>query len=320
MFNRRNTATSWRFKVDGVNDIDNTVNLIFETVGRPVKNTSLFYTLNLLEANKVQRAKIDYNMLKNRLSDGLFYYGIYAITHELSNAGAYDLEVDGRTMSIYDILTSPDIDSSQVIRDNVRMYDLSNPRIADDILLDLTPDLFGKFTQPKQKYTRDDVTKTLLAVERNIGGVSQPYQYIQTMSELFSDDILFSDTMAGTYGGNAWGSICKHLLGKKTTPKAIWIDSSLGIEHNGNIWLDKIMLTDEEINKVLNMLGVTASEFMRDNGLKDEKEELSVMIYSNVFRELLDAKREGDIEGLFDIAVTFTDEILVNLNRLRRRV
>lgn len=308
------------YNASGVSDIPQIADLVLETAGRPVKSLSLFYSLNLLDANMVQRVKLDYNMLQNKLSDGFFYYGLYALVSELSNMGNIEIDVDGDSVRLLEVLDDNKYESEVIIREQVKKWGISNPRLADRILLYLSPELFGFYTEPGQLADRDLLIDAFNILERTVNGITEPFEFAQTMKELFADDRLHINSMAGTFGGEAWSKIAGHLVSKKNTPDVIWIDTSFGIEHNGNGWLDKVTIVDKEVDKVVPLMKEKDITVVREDGFRDLRREKITTIRVNVLRMLLDTKFEGNQEELFDWAVLFTDEIIVNLNRLKRRV
>lgn len=285
------------------------VDLVWDTIGHPVRSAALFYSLYyLVEIEGFEPAAFDFKQLRERLSEGFYWYGILAITGEIGNlSSAYTLE--GRHVGvILDGLVELDPED---LREHVRQ------QVGEEAVevFEVAPEL----TTDGSRATNDQV---LQAAEARFGAVSDPEDYINLVHNVFRQTPSGDETpglrtgWSSGYNGPAWVAICEHLLRRDELSDTAWVDQSWSIEHNNSGWIDKTDFAGDDGDQ--NFAIVEQLDLTRFDDPRAQAPRSSEVVHA--VQRILDDAQEGDAEQLLEWLGYFGGDVGFNYLEARRAV
>ena len=275
------------------------VELISGGAAEPLVNTSNFYTLYYLTRVKdVEELSTELDRFSSKLKDAYGAYGYYAVTRELMNTGAFFPAYPPQLKREYRLQTGVDVDENLVtffdINDNM---DLGREEISTSIadfnnLSAYAERVLGSMQSLAKsgvgvaRHSESDVEK-IITVANNNNLYESPVDFFKACEEIFEMEEAWSDQMSGSWGGENWAAAARFMRQEGLTDVS-WLDQCFAIQHNSNVWMDKLELTDDEER----LLEVLPSEFEYAPGGQ-----------VTLLNRVLDKAREGDMEEVFAIAV-----------------
>lgn len=285
-------------------------NSTYNTACRPIRSTSLFYSLYYLtEIEGDDRAAYDLSRITNELHEGFYLYGLLTSFRESVNSGA---------MLFYE---------------GYALADLTNEEKLEFLGRHVAPqykeDLFKLMTNRHKAGggivdSVRDVMTYMARIERHFHGISEDERWIDNLEQFFSigRNDLNMQAMVGAhetgwadiFGGDGWANVCSHLKRRKEYPKTMWVDQSFAIEHNAGNWFGKFNYDSQDRQNCIDTL--TKEEVQQTIGHKiTSKEELMV---GEVHQWLMDQNHDENMGPLFRLAANYSDEIEFDMARYAR--
>lgn len=301
--------------------ISRITDVVFDTVGRPLKSASLFYALYYaVEIEGVQEAAFDFKQLRERQSLGFWWYGTFSMAAEFANAcERYFIVGDGLLLA----------DMGPSIREHAEEFLFPD----DEDMAAAANLLMQRACQLKE-----------LTTQRNLVGYEQLFDWIRARHadgwfdglgpwveiarDMFqampqggtSPGTMRRDDKTGwsvNFNGPAWVAIGNLLLRRGELSDTAYVDQCWALEHNNRHWFDKIDAPVEGPDEAATRAVLPAT---RDSPI-DRSNVLGATI------EVLDANREGDMATVFAAATEYQrtgiapgQPLGVNLRRVARDV
>lgn len=265
-------------------DVEGAFNTMVDTIGQPVRSSSLFYTYYYLnEIEDVSEVAADLSRMEIKLHDGFYYYGIMSVFKEIVHAGAKtSVVIEGDEIAIRRARS----------RHKRKFWEL----IEDETPRELDPQYIHELLTMKGEPIRmlstnlTDIKQMLQYGDKNVGILGNPEKFIKSARFIFDGPLTWGDE----FGGESWASICDVLLSRDEHTKTTWVDLCWSVEHNSGNWLNKIEPTDDELEMARKITGYDVSE-VSDSGM-------DFVVQDELLEKVLDAKREGDFSEVFPIA------------------
>jgi len=192
---------------------DKAVRIFYPVISRPVRYCSLFYSLYYLYVIKGNtELKKLYTDIVSALYDAFYYYGIYTVARELRH-----------------------------IHDNF---------YYDEYISEASPSVTGltiinffknrEYIHVETHYK--PVKKFCNLIDANLKAFSKPSPFLSAAYSIFSNHGYWYPG----YGGEAYAKIAKIIQSRSSTTPVIFIDTCWNIQHNTEIWLNKVTAADEE--------------------------------------------------------------------------
>lgn len=296
------------------------VDAVFETIGSPVKSSSLFYALYyLVEVEGVSEAALDFKRLREQQDTAFFWYGLVTAANELAHLED-NFYIEGVNLVQFEHMR-PDKNAAEWFVDELEIEGDDRQTVVLDYIGHL--DEFTPFDQDAR------MTRTLRNVDDLFGVIEDPQGFIRNVRWFFET---LPHTESGRsyvsknretgwvhgFDGPAWVGICDHLLRRGELSATAFVDTSWSIEHNNGNWFNKLVFnrTPAELDAIIDVLGL-------DVEVGKPEESWRYITNGDVLRgtaAVLDLARDGPTSRLFDVAEYFTRDLDVNLRHLRRQL
>lgn len=301
-----------------LDEIERITDVVFSTVGRPLKSASLFYALYwLVEIEGVTEAAFAFKRERERQSIGFWWYGTFSMASEFSNASSRYFIV-GEPIS--NILNLDRVDLS--ITEHAREFLFPD----DDVMGPAAEELLLRVQDLRQFTVQRDLagyTNTYIQLRNQLEG--DRFRDLGPWNEIARDlfqvmpatnkgpDLIVSNEETGwglNFNGPAWVGIGNHLLRRDDLSDTAWVDQSWAVQHNNRAWFDKIDFG----------IGFEGPDEAAVRAIKPNVQRVRARDVGDAALALLDANLEGDMETVFEAAVEYDQKVEgINLRRLARQ-
>lgn len=250
--------------------MDKIVRDFFDSFYLPQHHLCLYYTYYILKLKGNTDFDFEFRELENKLYKDFYNYGIFACIKELRHfLGTFHFtykEPELETVEITDYIKhTHDKQQSITLKPgfNKLITDVSNCVGIDvkDIHKIINIDRMYEYAivnynnrnidEKENKIIRD--TEFLYLIEKYFGYFTRPDNILKIASKSFNitKDNKSTCKWSEQYGGEAWGSIAKTMISRSNLiSKTIFVDTCWSLQHNTNLFLDKVYCYDCEGNSL----------------------------------------------------------------------
>lgn len=252
--------------------MDKIVRDFYDSFYFPHHHLCLYYTYYILKLKENHDFDFEFRELENKLYKDFYNYGIFACIGELRHFIEtfhfiyYTEERYKKTKGINDYITNTcNTKEETIFKLGFKKFtsDISECVGIDvkDIYKIINIDKMYQYTQilynnrnideKENKITKD--IEFLYLIEKYFGYFTRPDNILKVALKSFniSKENKIKCRWSESYGGEAWGSIAKTMLSRNNlVSKTIFVDTCWSLQHNTNLFLDKVYCYDCEDNSL----------------------------------------------------------------------
>lgn len=228
----------------------------------------LYYTYYILKLKGNTDFDLEFRELEDKLYRDFYNYGIFAVIKELRHfLGTFHFtyrEPERETIEINSYIKYPNditqplsfkpefkkvvTDISKCVKIDVKdIYKIIN---IDEIHKNIQSRYNNRNIDNKENLIIRD-TEFLYLIEKYFGYYTRPEFILKVAVKAFSitKDNLSTCRWSESYGGEAWGTIARTILHRKTTTsKTIFVDTCWSLQHNTSLFINKVYSQDGSQN------------------------------------------------------------------------
>ena len=269
------------------------VKQFYGVISQPVRYASLFYTYYyLVEVENIRELRRDFEKIIDELWVAFYNYGIYSVGRELQQHvyGELRLETTFLDMEV-------EYAASEMDKYLITVYP-SMKTVERGKTIELYIFFYREFKQAGPIITTKDfeaIKKFCMTADIYTSMFRRPSTFLQYAYNLFNLPHIEGDFYGWMreYGGESWAKICKTLLIRNKTRPTIFVDACWNIQHNTGVWLNKVNVSEKEIEPFDVALKVA-----------DYLDIIEINPYS-IINKIFDYNLEGKMENILSVAMIY---------------